>query len=373
MDKLSRLIAEAIENSPNAGDAQRQLAALGAPAVGRIFEEVKSGNVMVARRLAAVVTRALVAESVPAALGLLSSADFDHFAFALAVIANSNDRRAVQPLIDFLCEPGHSIVSRRMVADALGDLRGSEALAPMLTLANNMGGVDGARVLAQARDEYDYDQPQLLLSLVRAAAKLGDHALAPLAVFFADREPTPDDDPEAAVLRIAATETLKFSVTNGMIAALHSALHDRLDEVRRRAMDALLYLGVGAAGADFLMLADDPGLGHDARVRFSELTGAPFSDSAEPLRKHRAQHGGELRAGTCWRLGEPIWLPQVIEVLSTPAWRQVIPELRIRIGEDFSFAASPYAAARAFWDKEGERFPRGALSKFGHVVTMPSV
>ena len=49
-DKLSQLIADALENSPNAEDAQQRLARSVHPRIGRIFQEVKPGNAMVARR-----------------------------------------------------------------------------------------------------------------------------------------------------------------------------------------------------------------------------------------------------------------------------------------------------------------------------------
>jgi hypothetical protein len=372
MDKLSQLIAEALENSPQAEEAQRQLASLGAPAVGRVFEEVKSGNAMAARRLASVVTRAHVPESVPAALELLSSTDFDHTMFALAVLASSKDPRGVAPLVAALKDAARGPVVRRVVADALGELRGGEALGPVLEIARELGGADGQRVFAQAREEYDYDKPQLLLALVRAAAKLGDHSLAPVAVFLCEREPAGDDDPEASVLRSIAAETLKFAVADGMLGALRAALRDRLTEVRQHALDALFYVGHGSTGADFLALAEDPAIGHNARVRFSELTGAPFSDTIEPLREHWARHGADYQGDTCWRLGEPIWLPKVIDVLGTDAWRQVLPELHLRTGEDFSAAEDPLQAAQSFWNAEGARYRRGGLYKFGQLLGMPA-
>ena len=51
---------------------------------------------------------------------------------------------------------------------------------------------------------------------------------------------------------------------------------------------------------------------------------------------------------------------------------QIAIELNVRTGQRFDLESAPLAAATAFWAREGNRFVRGALHKFGHAVPMPN-
>jgi HEAT repeat protein len=302
------------------------------------------------------------------ALKLIKSHEAEQLLSGFAILQETRDGRAVQPLIGYLLDENNLPTGRRLAARLLGELGDPAALDALHRVARS----DTEKLLAQANEEYELDPARLALVVSQACAQLGDHSLAPVANFFAEHQATDEENPELPVLREQAVQALAWVVGDGMIAALRAALNDEGLETRRAAIDALFYLGAVEVVGDLLALSADPALGNHARVRVHDLTGAPLTDDADALRKWWMSHGAALPSGVCLRAGAPIAMAEVVEQLAEPNLRELIlQELQVRTGKRFDTAADPAAAARAWLAAEGKRFEPGGLYKSGHRVAFP--
>jgi hypothetical protein len=359
MTDVQRLIHEADQgNDPR---AILGLAALGMRAFGSVVDAIRGSDRMTAGGLGDALLRVRDPDLVPALVPLLDDEKTGLAIVAFQALGRSRDPRAFRPLADYLRDPEKRETRRSLAAAALGDLGDPRAIPELLDAVD-----------AALKGKLFH----LALEAVVALAKLGNHEKAEVAAGLAT-------DKRKRDLRPRASEALQYAVGPGSLGALRSALKDKYAEVRVNAVDALFYLGLPESlGALVASARDkDPGVRGRVLVRIGMLAGQDFDELADPrrVRKWWEAHELDFAPGVCHRLGRPIHLPDVIELLGEPNSRTtVVKELRIITGDDFGFDRlvpdldpGVLDRARDWWRAHSDRFVDGALYKYGHRVQPP--
>jgi HEAT repeat protein len=284
---------------------------------------------------------------------------------AFEAIGRARDPRALGPLLDFVSNPENRDARRSLAADALGELGDAQAIAPLLQV------VDGASEVRSF---------ELALSAVIALAKLGDHSRAavPLGLSAHTKDPS---------IRPRVAQALQYVIGPGLFSALQEMVRDKQVEVRLHTIDALFYLGVKESIAELITLANDksPVVSTMSRARIADLSGEDFPDyiRVRDLRGWWKTNQDRFTQGVCYRLGERIWLPNIIALLAEPNMRErTVAELRMITG--FDFGLDPLASireqddllrnARAWWDKRGAgSFKSGHVYKYGYEQVVSDV
>lgn len=356
MNEIPQLIREIIAGEIEVKDAVRRLAVTIPVAVPLILDKIHQSSESEAHKLCQVLLQIHTPEIVPVFISLLGEENIDLKITALKALGQSKDGRALSPLLDQLVNASNYESIRVLAAEALGDLDNSQAIPELLKVSER----------AKYEDMFD-----LVLSVTVALAKLGNHQTAFNAISLTQYE----DDP---IIRDKAVRALKYAVGPGMLPALQAAIRDNYFEVRLHAIEAISYLGVREVIDDLIFCVEDehPDIVNDALVRLHDITGEHFSDDtqAEELQAWWRDHSPEFISGICYRLGEPMYLPNIISLLEEPNWRnQVTRELRIITGVDFranscmsAHDSNELLQAQEWWQKEGGRFEVGQLYKYGY-------
>jgi hypothetical protein len=237
----------------------------------------------------------------------------------------------------------------------------------------------------RAEEELELGPVHVLLEAATALAKLGDqrHAYVPVQVvehpFMRPKQP----DPYA--LRSAAASALKHVVAPGMFGVLERAVLDTNVEVRREAIRAAFYLGLPESFRVLMGAARDRDsqVRNNAKVFLARLAGMDDAKDWTPARwtSWWAKAEGRFQKGVCYRMGRPIVIGDIVELLADPlALRDAADELRITTGDDFGYDRErghdqPGVATRgrAWWKENGGRFPPGRLFKHGFEQPIESV
>jgi hypothetical protein len=270
-----------------------------------------------------------------------------------------------------------------LAAEALGELGDPRAIEVLLNVSNHIlsepdiaPAIGGLPLPEDV--EVDESMLRLLLSVAIALAKLGNHTMASIVIsllHYNSSDVYSDDE----MIRTQAARALQYIVGSGIFRALQDALHDAYDEVRLNAIDAIFYLGIRDAISELILCVNDEStrVSEHVLTRLGDLTGKRFEDAVqlEDLQMWWSQHEKEYDSGICYRLGKPLWLPDVIALLKKKLQKsQVIQELQIITGLDFGY--SPHVAvksqtavlkrAQAWWEQEGGHFEAGSLYKYGY-------
>src|SRR5262249_20747239 len=143
-------------------------------------------------------------------------------------------------------------------------------------------------------------------------------------------------------LRSAAAGALKHVVAPGILAALGRAVVDANVEVRRAAIRAVFYLGLPES---FQLLQGaardrDGEVKNNAKVFLARLSGEEGAEDWTPARwgKWWGKAEARFQEGVCHRLGRPIVIGDVVELLADPLLLpDAAEELRVTTGEDFGY------------------------------------
>ncbi|MEQ9358014.1 HEAT repeat domain-containing protein [Coleofasciculus chthonoplastes] len=366
MNKIENLIENVKKNDAEASASTSSLVQLGVTAVPSIISAMRESSTREARNLRQVIFHINNPEIVPLMIPLLNEENTYLRSTAFKMLGKLKDRRALQPLINQLMDVENLESARTWAANALGELQDSQAIEQLLRVVE--------QTLEQDELKYHYN---FVISTIVALAKLGDQQKASLIISLA-RE-------EDSIIRIEAVKALKHIVAPGLFSVLKEALHDQITEIRRDAMDAMFYLGVKEVIRELIFCVEDENsdLSQEAIYKLHGLTGEGLDDNQkiEELEKWWDEYKNELVGNVCYRLCQPIWLPNVIKVLENNQHKpnkqsQLIQELYIITGKNFAEFSpklsvehddlnSVVVCAKTWWQQEGNRFEPGCLYKYG--------
>ncbi len=266
-------------------------------------------------------------------------------------------------LLDIALDEEKGETERGRAVRALGDLGDGRAIDSLLTVHDRA---------------VDDEEVRLAIEAVVALATLGNHDKAQTAIDLAG-----DEDP---TVRVWALPALQSIVGPGLLAALRTALKDEYAEMRLAAERGLFYLGVVESIEALIPHVEDesPDVANDARVMLHDITGDWIDDDADvgQVRSWWEGRQAAFKDGICYRLGQPIELPPIIELLAEPMYRyQIIDELRVITGQNFGFDPTVPVdeqdavldRARSWWEREGYRFQPGRLYKYGYAQDIARV
>jgi hypothetical protein len=389
--QLDKLIDRACgDHGPKRTAAVEALLALGAPAAVAILDDLRIERHVCGGFLAGLLGRMRDPDVVPI---LIAELDAKKTILALGArwaLAAIRDRRAVAPLCARLGQAGGNLTRRSVTACALGDIGDPEARETLTqVIAALLEGDERPEAVhhacARAEEEFELGSLRVLLEAATALAKLGDQRYAYVPVALVGHRFTRPKQPDPYVLRSDAASALKYVVAPGMLGALERAVGDANVEVRREVIRAVFYLGLPESFGLLQRAARDRDgeAKNNAKVYLSRLAGEEGAEDWTPARwaKWWAQAEGRFQKGVCHRLGRPIVIGDVVELLADPfALRDAAAELRITTGEDFGYDRErghdqPEVAVRgrAWWAERRGRFPPGRLYKHGFEQPIESV
>lgn len=382
MSIVKRLIEETDDAGSMAQNAAIELVSVGASSVTDIVEAIRlgRGSTMLLREV-------LLQIHDPDVVTILSNFVQDEnitlSAIAIDVLGQSRDLRALKPLLNLL-----PTWRKNMAVDALGELGNSEAIPYLQHMAREilddplvaqaMGGE-----LGEGCEEFDGDCLRLLINIIIALAKLGNCELASL--IFPLTQYDLDCDSNAFFIRKEAVRALQYVVVAGMLPVLRLSLSDEDAEVRSSAIDALFYLGLKESIDLIVPCVHDKNYNvfSHAMMRLHDLTGH-FVEDKEPdeLELWWQEHQKVYNLGICYRLGRPLFLPDVIELLADSNYvGSILKELKIVTGHDFGFSVDiPICThdellerVRQWWHVEGSHLEPGALYKYGRKQNIKEI
>jgi hypothetical protein len=221
------------------------------------------------------------------------------------------------------------------------------------------------------------------IAIAVSLAHLGDHSLAGPIGALAGYDRGASTDPESAVIRLEATYALGHLVGPGVFRALCDALHDPDGELQVAAMRAMRLLGAKQVVPPWIELVQTGG--RSAALAYSmihDLVGE-WPDGVELIERADtakiaawwAERESRFLPGTVYRFGRRAWPPDLFPSLGAGDM-VILDDLRTITGVDLSLmidaqlilegAPGPLlATAAAWWAREGARFERGTLYKFG--------
>lgn len=379
---ITQLIQATKGSNKVAEKAAVQLISIGMPAVPGIIDAIRN-NQGAAWLLGAVLAEISHPDLVPVLAGFLQEENLDVRIAAFDALGLSGDERALQPLLKALSDS-----RRKRAVSALGALGNPNAIGKLLEIAREIldrpFAVDVIEGKPGVREE-DFDRFELitLIDVVIALAKLGNYEIAPVAIPLTRYDGKDIDDSNAPYIRHEAVRTLQYAVLPGVFHALQVALRDSDADVRLAAVDAAFYLGVREAISELISCLQDenPMVLNNVLASLHGLTGECFEEDAtlEELQGWWRQHEGDYDHGVCYRLGKPLYIPDIIALLADRRVRRsVSQELKVITGRDFGYnpdiptysGKRLMARAQRWWKAEGHRFERGALYKYGQKQDM---
>jgi HEAT repeat protein len=304
---------------------------------------------------------------------------------AFQIVGNSRDPSAFLPLMRELAGP-----NAQLAIEALGDFGDPRAVPSLLQRANGIIGDEKFASVLKGVASQDqagvYDDPlSVVPALVVALAKLGNFAvtstLIPLTRYYCI-DPYSSDD----VIRANAVQALQHVVLPGMLAILTDSLSDKNAECRLHAVDAIFYLGTKKAIAALAKCQRDESsiVSKQVLLRLRDLTGREFGGEASVAETQEwfRQSAADYEDVTCYRLGKPLYMPNVIDLLGDSQQRSaVLDELEIvsaaGLGKPYWRRFMPGSKlsqdARTWWECSREKFVQGGLYKYGRRQRIEAV
>jgi HEAT repeat protein len=361
MDETAKLIEQAKTDSAEAKEAVSLLAAKGLPVVREIIDAMRDTTPYKSMNLGAALRQMPDRRIVPLMIDCLNEENTYLQVTAFKVLASFKDKRALKPVLAQLTNRGNFSFARAWAADTLGDIGDPKVIPALIEAANEIANSK------ELEDVYG-----LLLSLVKALAKLGNQQMAHAAISLANNK--------ESEIRRDAVGVLKYLAGPGLLSTLAKASRDDDPETRWDAVEALCYLGVREAIEALIECVEDEneGVRNFAINRLNYVTGEDF-DEEITIRKARQWWRGneaEFASRVCYRLGKPLRLINIINLLKDePRWRnQIIDELLIITGNDFGLTGKYFDMKKKFypivyrwWKKQKRsRFKTARLYKYGY-------
>jgi HEAT repeat protein len=390
MSETEILVQQAKKKGRNAEIAAEKLVARGVSSISHIIAAVRSSSDIEAWQLSKVLFQIRDPDIVPIYVDLINDKNLNLVLPAIRVLGWSRDSRALLPLTTYLADIEKGSTRRSLAVDALGELGYGEAISSLIQAKNKI--LEDSTIAALIKgeplqDDQDIDESDLslLLSLAVALAKLGDHSMTPVVLALTHYR-SADVYSDDQIVRTKAADALKYVVAPGLWRAMVDALQDEDYEVRMKVTDAMFYLGAKEVIEKLIAKTDDENshVRENALIRISDLTGVSIDRDTNRVNLEKWWRNEEQRfsTGVCYRMGKPIRLAEIIELLATPRWRrQITQELQVVTGNDFGFSAyvSPkfqgevLERARKWWVREGGKYEEGQLFKYGHKQDITSV
>jgi HEAT repeat protein len=376
MNEITGLIEQAKISGPEGTSASARLISLGAVAVLPVVEEIRRSPLDQVRVFSGILVRMRDPEAFPIIVSLLKDENPSVKLAAYEALGSLKDARALQPLLDSLSDPGNLEFTRGLAARTLGELGELRAREGLLQAARELVGAAAAvRGFAEVdrwtAEEADEDRLRLAIEIAVAMAKLGDQTMSPVVTSIVTGR---QEAPEESIIRSAAVRALTYVVGPGVFPTLRAALRSSDPELRGEAVDPLRYLGVVEAVGELIKAVRDEyeSIAGNAFASIYDITGEwpDGKHSTEDVEREELARWWTLRRrrfrpGICYRLGKPIQLSPIIELLGEPRQRgRVVTELRVITGHDFSDQRLDEAKK---WCADNEkRFVAGRLYKFGY-------
>jgi HEAT repeat protein len=384
MANISDLILRTRSDDRTARAAVAELAEIGAAAVPDIVRAVKEklGSV---RRLCDALRAMRDPDLIPALENLLGDRNADLSLCAFEILGKSRDERVFAPLIQEL--DGNRAV---LAATALGDFGDRRAIPDLLQAVRKViEQPDSQTVLQGAKGSHSeelYDSPlEVVPGFIESLAKLGNYELAPLLMPLA-RYVSKDAYSSDETIRANALRAMQHLVLPGMLAVLVNGLSDQNEECRLGAVEAIFLLG-NKGGVAALAQCNRNLLSpfsNQLLLRLRDLVGVNFQEntSTDQTREWWAEHEGDYQNEICYRLGKPIYIPEIIALLPDPLQVQtVVRELDIITGAGFGMPTSKrflppnilVEEAEVWWRANNGRFDRGGLYKYGRKQSLVAI
>lgn len=360
MPTLDELVSLALGWGSPAMEAAITLRDLGEPGLNAVITAIRGvheqqSSIHLEQVIASVRDPALF----PTLIALLDEPVFDLMYPAFEALGQSRDPRVLALLTQRAVDPQRGETRRSIAADAMGELGDRQAIPTLL------------EVVDRAVDEEEY---YLAVAAVIALAQLGNHERAALPMAWACAH----DD---AMVQMRSASALEYVVGPGLIRTLRTVVRDPKSDrdAQWSVFRALCYLGTREALGELVALAEheEPDVTVQVPWRVNDVAGTDFDDdtSAEELLAWWDTNQERFTEGVCFRLGVPIQVHDVIELLEEPHWRgSIVSELKMITG--INFAPDLFVdvrdqdclgAARRWWSTQGAgQFKPGRLYKYGY-------
>jgi hypothetical protein len=359
--------------------------------VHRLVEKIRTADLGSLRRL----SRTLVGLDLPGMRPLMEGLlDDDNPDLSLAAydwLARTPDQYAATILLNRLENKGSSDNERWLAAQALGRRGNPAALEPIRRVAGEYLSVTrNPRELFDrlVTTNLDDSAVRLLVHLAVAEADLGGDELAAIPVVLAHADANTG---RQSIVRVEAVTALGSVATAGMIETLHNALLAEDIEVAERAVLPLQLIGAREA-VDILVEAATPerlSLADPALTAIVAVTGSGpgvdrsiFDLAPTEIRLWWQTARHQFQLGICYRLGEPLNVVTLVELLRDPKERSsVARELHIITAFDFGYdddlpaenQESVISTAERWLATAGADYRAGVLYKFGYERKLSQV
>jgi hypothetical protein len=306
-------------------------------------------------------------------------------------LAKSADDRAGKVLLAKLEGPSSSDNERWLAAEALGHRGETDALEAIRRLARRYLAVERDSRLVRTHlvaANLPDSTARLLVRLAVAEAELGGDDLAAIPVALARADTSSGRDP---IVRIEAVTALESTVTMGTLESLGDAVLADDDEVVERAIGALQFIGAREA-VDTLVEVATPersALAELALTAIVAITGPgpgmnrSFFDLApDELSQWWQKERHKFRTGVCYRLGKPMSISTLVEILRDPQQRpyaaheiHIVTAFDCGYDDDLTSEAqeSIVHVAQDWLNAAGAKFKAGVLYKFGYERKLSEV
>lgn len=355
------------------------LVAAGAAAIPALGAAIERGRGI--PQLTAVLS-SLELEDPVGALAPLVDDMFDVHDAGLRALGAHRDERALPVLLAALP------ADRFAAAEALGELGSAAAVAPLLGLVRAYVGDDGTRLPGAdaLRSSAHCLDLRLVLTVATALAKLGQPALAGVAVHLATLRDA-QEHADANLVRAAAARALHYMVAPGVAGALRSAALDADLDTARGALLGTLLLGRPDEAETWLaIVASRSDAAPIAAWCLERWTGEEVpSDEAggyawPEVQRWWASISHRFRDRVCYRSGAPIDVARLVDELARDPLT-LRAELKIRTGArplQVMLAGNPvsageHAAMRTWWQAHESEFPPGKLHRWGRTFEPSAV
>jgi len=386
MNNIDALIEKAKMTGPEGTSARRELMRLGAKAAPAVIEELRRSPLDRIRLFSELLEGIRDPAVVPILLKLLNDENPSVKLVAHKALGKLKDERAFQPLSDQLSDSNNLEYTRTLAARALGELGVLKARVVLLGAADRLiGQPRNTNTHEEIRrwviSETSEDRLRLAIEIAVAVAKLGDHTLWPMiSAIITDRD-LDKDASEGMTVGSEAVRALNYIVGPHMLHTLEVALGSTDPEVRGAAIDPLRYLGLSEAVSVLIPAAKDEyeSVGAEALAAIYDITaewpnGEQSIEELEigALQDWWVRRKSNFKPGICYRLGQPMWLLSIVELLDNTKQRgRTLRELEVITGQDFS--NSKAKEVRDWYGQNGERFEVGHLYKYGHKQDIPQI
>jgi hypothetical protein len=352
--------------------------------VRRLVESIRTADLGSLRSL----SKTLVHLDIPGMFSIMKPlVDDDNPDLSLAAydwLARTSDDRATTILVGKLEGIGSNDNERGLAAEALSHRRDPAALESVRCVAERyLTVVREPRELRERllRANLGDSVARLLVKLAVTEAELGGDELAGIPVVVARAD---FNSGRESIVRIEAVTALVSVAAPGMLAVLHDALLDQDAEVAERAIRPLQLIGAREA-VDALIEGTEPG-----RLALAELAltaivavtgpGPGMGRSVFDLPQHELDlwwqtERPRFRSNVCYRLGQPLSISTLVELLRDPEQRSyAAEEIWIITGFDCDYdielppsqQESVFYAAQRWFASAGTRYKTGVLYKFGY-------